>query len=98
MPVDVVTEVVVRPSIGGGESLTLAVAEIVRVSTTLYDTSGSEVKTDVSAVDEAVRTILPKTRISLPSISLPYADLRVVDEQLWFNNDGLECRAFVTER
>ena len=98
VPVDVVTEAVVRPSIGGGEALSLVVAEIVRVSTTLYDASGSEVKADVSAVDGAVRMILLKTRISLPSISLPYADLRVVDEQLWLNNDGLECRAFATER
>lgn len=98
VPVDIVTEDVVRPSIGDGDTLSLAVAEIVRVSTTLYDASGSEVKADVSAVDEAVRAVLRETRISMPSILLPYADLRVVDEQLWFNNDGLECRAFVAER
>lgn len=96
--VDVLVEAVVRPLIGEGETLSLVVVDVVNVSTMVYDTKGAEVKTDANSVDAAIRDNLKGVQLSLPSVMLPYKNVLVDDGQLWFHNDGLECRAFVNGR
>lgn len=96
--VDLVSEAIVRPSIGKGEALSFRIADVVSVSSLAFDAKGEKLNCDLKDVDNAIQAALGELQISLPSIAMPYASIEVIDEQLWLNNDGLECRAFVAEK
>ena len=96
--VDLVSEAIVRPSIGKGETLVFRIADVVSVSSLAFDAKGEKLNCDLKDVDNAIQAALGELQISLPSIAMPYASIEVIDEQLWLNNDGLECRAFVAEK
>lgn len=96
--IDLVSEAIVRPSIGKGETLVFRIADVVSVSSLAFDAKGEKLNCDLKDVDNVIQTALGELQISLPSVAISYASIEVIDEQLWLNNDGLECRAFVSER